>query len=105
MRVGIDTFGADGGKSGLSQYIIKLLQQLALIPNGPEFEVIVYEDEKSLFLPPGDKMAPICFGKGLHNPLVNLAWHLFSLPLLCKKRGYDVLFLPAANRRARKSVV
>ncbi len=100
MRVGIDTFGADGGKSGLSQYIIKLLQQLALIPNGPEFEVIVYEDEKSLFLPPGDKMAPICFGKGLHNPLVNLAWHLFSLPLLCKKRGYDVLFLPAANRRA-----
>ncbi len=100
MRVGIDTFGADGGKSGLSQYIIKLLQQLALIPNGPEFEVIVYDDEKSLFIPPGDKMAPICFSKRLHNPLINLAWHLVGLPRLCQKRGYDVLFLPAANRRA-----
>ncbi|MFH0959954.1 MAG: glycosyltransferase family 1 protein, partial [Pseudomonadota bacterium] len=58
------------------------------------------EDEKSLFVPPGGKMDSVCFGKGLHNPLVNLAWHLFYLPLLCKKRGYDVLFLPAANRRA-----
>ncbi|MEI7448774.1 MAG: glycosyltransferase family 1 protein [Desulfomonile sp.] len=99
MRVGITTFGADGGKSGMSQYIIKLLQQLALIPNGPEFEVIVYDDEKSIFVPPGEKMAPICFGKRLHNPLINLAWHLVSLPRLCQKRSYDVLFLPAANRR------
>lgn len=100
MRVGITTFGADGGKSGLSQYITKLLQQLALIPNGPEFEVIVYDDEKSLFVPPSDNMKAICFGKKLHNPLINLAWHLVGLPLLCRKRGYDVLFLPAANRRA-----
>ncbi len=99
MRVGITTFGADGGKSGMSQYIIKLLQQLALIPNGPEFEVIVYDDEKSIFVPPGEKMAPICFGKRLHNPLINLAWHLVGLPRLCQKRSYDVLFLPAANRR------
>lgn len=99
MRVGITTFGADGGKSGMSQYIIKLLQQLALIPNGPEFEVIVYDDEKSIFVPPGEKMAPICFGKRLHNPLINLVWHLVALPRLCQKRSYDVLFLPAANRR------
>lgn len=99
MRVGITTFGADGGKSGMSQYIIKLLQQLDLIPNGPEFEVIVYDDEKSIFVPPGGKMASICFGNRLRNPLVNLAWHLVSLPRLCQKRGYDVLFLPAANRR------
>lgn len=99
MRVGVTTFGADGGKSGMSQYIIKLLQELALIQNGPEFEVIVYDDEKSIFVPPGGKMAAICLGTKLRNPIVNLMWHLTSLPLLCKRRGYDVLFLPAANRR------
>ena len=29
----------------------------------------------------------------------NFFWNQFSLPKICKERGYDLLFLPAANRR------
>ncbi len=99
MRVGITTFGADGGKSGMSQYVIKLLEQFATVENGPEFEVLVYEDEKSIFVPPNSGLVPICLSERLRNPIINLVWHLIGLPRLCKKRRYDVLFLPAANRR------
>jgi glycosyltransferase involved in cell wall biosynthesis len=44
-------------------------------------------------------MRPVSFGERIRPPVVNLAWHQTVLPFLCRKRGYDVLFLPAANRR------
>jgi glycosyltransferase involved in cell wall biosynthesis len=99
MRVGITTFGGDGGKSGISRYIIKLLEQFARMEQGPECEVIVYQEEKSIFVPPTERMSAFCCGQGLHNPVLNVAWHQIALPYLCRTRGYDVLFLPAANRR------
>ena len=100
MRVGLITFGGDGGKSGISQYIIKLIEQFNILSHDMDFEVIVYEDEKSIFVPEGSKMGTYCYGSSLRNPVVNLGWFQVGLPGLCRKRGYDVLFLPAANRRA-----
>lgn len=99
MRVGITTFGGDGGTSGISRYIIKLLEQLALLPDGPELEIVVYDDEKSIFVPSGDRATALSFGRRWHNPVLNVAWHQVALPRLCSKRGFDVLFLPAGNRR------
>ena len=31
--------------------------------------------------------------------MTNIAWHQTALPILAARRGYDALFLPAANRR------
>lgn len=99
MRTGIITFGGDGGKSGISHYIIKLLEQFALVPDGPEFEVIGYEDEKDIFVPANGRMSSFGCGGALRNPVLNVAWHQVGLPRVCRKRGYDMLFFPAANRR------
>ena len=99
MKIGITTFGGDGGKSGISQYIINILREFAALEERPDFEVIVYEDEKALFVPDPDSMSTICFGDSLRSPVANIAWHQFSLPKLCRKQKYDVLFLPAGNRR------
>ncbi len=51
MKIGITTFGGDGGKSGISQYIINILKEFAALEDRPDFEVIVYEDEKELLFP------------------------------------------------------
>lgn len=99
MRVGITTFGGDGGTSGISRYIIKLIEQLALLPQPPEMEVLVFEDERDIFIPPGDQVRALTFKAKLRNPLLNIAWHQAVLPGLCRKQGYDVIFLPAGNRR------
>lgn len=99
MRVGVITFGGDGGKSGISRYIIKLLEQFDTIPDIPELEVVVYENEKIIFVPDARRISAFLYPDRLRNPVVNVAWHQFGLPMLCRKRGYDVLFLPAANRR------
>jgi len=99
MRVGIITFGGDGGKSGISRYIIKLLEQFDAMANGIEMEVVVYANEQSIFLSRSERLRPFCYPERMRNPVLNVAWHQLGLPLLCRKRGYEVLFLPAANRR------
>jgi glycosyltransferase involved in cell wall biosynthesis len=104
MKIGISTFGGDGGKSGISQYIIKLLQQFAVMDRDQLMEVIVYGDEESIFVPPAGGLKPLCYDGSWRRPIVNIAWHQVLLPRLCSRRDYDVLFLPAGNRRLPLSV-
>ncbi|MDX1931570.1 MAG: glycosyltransferase family 1 protein [Capsulimonadales bacterium] len=103
MKVGISTFGGDGGKSGISQYVIFLLREFARMqsndPKGPRFEVIVHEDEKDVFAPAALGLETLCLPASLRPALKNILWHQTELPRLCRERGYDVLFLPAGNRR------
>jgi glycosyltransferase involved in cell wall biosynthesis len=99
MRVGIITFGGDGGKSGISHYIIRLLAEFSVMETDMEFEVIAYANEQDIFIPPKTNLIPVPYGERLRNPVVNVAWHQLELPFVCRKRGYDILFLPAANRR------
>jgi glycosyltransferase involved in cell wall biosynthesis len=99
MKVGITTFGCDGGKSGMSQYLIYLLRALATLETDAQCEVLVYEDEKEIFAAdlPGVKVFVV--GDRFRGPIGNIIWHQLSLPGLCRRRGYDILFLPAGNRR------
>jgi glycosyltransferase involved in cell wall biosynthesis len=99
MKIGITTFGGDGGKSGISQYIINLLREFAVIAAGDEIEVLVYEDEETIFVPKVAPFTTLRFPGSLRSTLKNIAWHQTALPKLCRQRGYDVLFLPAGNRR------
>ena len=99
MRIGVTTFGGDGGKSGISRYIISLLRELPKLDPASEFEALVYANEKRLFVPDGSRVRTVCFPERLRNPLLNVAWHQFSLPGWSRRRRYDVLFLPAGNRR------
>ena len=99
MRVGLTTFGGDGGKSGISQYIINLVRELPAVANGARFEMLGYERERETFLPREGGIDFVPFTERILHPIVNVAWHQVSLPGWCRKRRYDVLFLPAANRR------
>ena len=99
MKVGISTFGGDGGKSGISQYMIQLLREFARKPEDCTFEVIGYADEKEMFVPPSDRMTHVAFGGHLRSPIRNILWNQFSLPQYSRERDFKVLFLPAANRR------
>ncbi|MDX2175658.1 MAG: glycosyltransferase family 1 protein [Candidatus Sumerlaeia bacterium] len=99
MKIGVCTFGGDGGKSGISRYIMSLLREFARDTRGHRIEVLAYADERSVFLPPEGALDAIEFPGSLRPPVRNIWWHQASLPGLCRERGYDVFFLPAANRR------
>jgi len=99
MKIGISTFGGDGGKSGISQYIIQLMREFARQPGPDTFEVIGYREERDLFVPQSPAMLHLPFESNLHSPLRNVFWHQVSLPGLARRQKFDALFLPAGNRR------
>jgi glycosyltransferase involved in cell wall biosynthesis len=99
MRLGIDAFGADGGKSGISRYVIQLLQAMAAHDTGWEIEVLLYANERALFMPHGTQLHALGFSEYIRHPVANIAWHQLVLPSLARRRGYDVLLLTAGNRR------
>lgn len=100
MKIGITTFGGDGGKSGISCYIMSLLKEFVQFQEEHDFEVLLYENERDIFLPEGNDFRVLTFPESLRPAVKSIFWHQTSLPSICKKQGYDVMFLPAANRRA-----
>jgi len=99
MRIGVTTFGCDAGRSGIGQYAVHLLRELAGLQAGIEVEAMVHESEREIFVGPTPQLSALCLGDRLKNPAMNVLWHQCVLPRWCKRRAYDVLFLPAANRR------
>jgi glycosyltransferase involved in cell wall biosynthesis len=101
MKIGITTFGTDAGKSGISQYLFNILDQFSQLEIEHEFEIMVVESEKHLYdkYLEKDNFSAMVFPDKLSSPVRSIIWHLLSLPKFSKERAYDVVFLPAANRR------
>ena len=97
LFVGITTFGGDGGRSGISRYIQHLLRGFARRRGELRYEVLLHRGDRGVF---GVAELSACeLSDCLRPPIANIAWHQLRLPGLCRERGYDVLLLPAANRR------
>jgi len=97
--IGITSFGGDAGKSGISQYIIHLLRAYCEAGLDDQFELFTYLDEKKFFVPPLNRYSILRFPDSCRHPVLNVAWHQLILPYWCHNRRYEVLFLPAGNRR------
>lgn len=100
MKIGITTFGCDL-KSGMSRYVSNLITQFDSITDDDSFEVLAHRSASNEYMEgvKGANVKSVGVAEWLANPLLNVAWHQVSLPALCLRRDFDVLFLPAASRR------
>lgn len=99
MKVGILTFACDAGRSGIGQYLVHLLREFPKITSDVEFEVVGHADEIEAFLPPKHDYTIHTVSTRWKSPVLNILWQNVELPRLCRAHRYDVVFLPAANRR------
>jgi len=99
MKIGILTFACDAGRSGIGQYLVHLLRELPSVAPDVEIEVIGHRDEMDSLLPADHTFTLHTIGDQWKRPIRNIVWQNVVLPRLCLTRGYDALFLPAANRR------
>ncbi len=99
MRIGITTFGADGGRSGIGRYLISLLAAWDATGDLADCELMGLANELPLFGDAARRMKTLRVGTHVGGPVGNILWHQLCLPGLARRRGYDVLFLPAGNRR------
>jgi glycosyltransferase involved in cell wall biosynthesis len=95
MKVGIDTFGCDHGRSGIGSYLLSLVPCLPVQPEvtydlfGPEMDRYTYTGENGInFVSANvpDSLAAERF------------WHLFNVNSFGKKQKYDAILYPAGAR-------
>ncbi len=101
IKIGCPSFGTDSGRSGIGSYFRELLDRFDSDSLKEEFsfELIGPLVDKEYYLK-GKKNIKWYQVEDVDNsPMQNFFWNQFTLPKICKERGYDLLFLPAANRR------
>lgn len=99
MKIGLTTFGADGGKSGISQYLIHLIREFSKLASDDRFEMFLYKNERSIFVPDDFQASLHASGDYLRSPILNIIWHQLVLPFKTSRNKIDVMFYPAGNRR------
>jgi len=96
MKIGLDTFACDGGKSGVGMYLTQFLKNIP--PSGEalfelfgwEYERYAYSDVASQF-----EFIPQC---SVHSRTANSLWHIFKYRKFASSRQYNACFFPAAHR-------
>jgi len=96
MRIGIDTFACNGGKSGVGVYLTQFLKRIP--PSGAYFELFGWEFDRYAYSEDAPKLEfiPQCFVNGR---TANAVWHLYKYPDFAIQRSYNACFFPAAHKR------
>ncbi|MDR1903544.1 MAG: glycosyltransferase family 4 protein [Treponema sp.] len=96
MKIGIDTFACNGGKSGVGVYLTQILKRIP--PSGASFELFGWGFDRFAFseAAPNMEFIPQCF---INGRTANALWHIFSYPQFAKKRNYSACFFPAAHKQ------
>jgi glycosyltransferase involved in cell wall biosynthesis len=95
MKIGIDTFACDGGKSGVGMYLSQFLRRLP--PSGALFELFGWDYDRFSYSndAPDIEFVSRC---SINGRTANAIWHLYKYPEFADSRLYDACFFPAAHR-------
>ncbi|MCL2758657.1 MAG: glycosyltransferase family 4 protein [Treponema sp.] len=95
MKIGLDTFACDGGKSGVGMYLTQLLKRIK--PSQALFELFGWEYDRYTYsdVAPNFDFIPKC---SIHGGTANSLWHIYKYPEFASNRHYDACFFPAAHR-------
>jgi glycosyltransferase involved in cell wall biosynthesis/GT2 family glycosyltransferase len=86
----------DEGKSGIADYIISVTAQFI---KEHEVYLLIHPSDKEIFPLRDENLHFIEISETLKKPILSMLWHLFILPYWPSLKRYDLIFLPAANRR------
>jgi glycosyltransferase involved in cell wall biosynthesis len=100
MKIGIDTFDCDGGKSGVGVYLLELLKRIP--PSGAQYELFGWDFDRFAYSNAAADMDFIsrC---SINGNTANSLWHIFKYPQFAASRSYGACFFPAAHKRLPRS--
>jgi len=104
MKILVSCLAYDEGKSGISDYINSTVQELLSLGDDQPSEahqlwLLIHPSDAAIFPVKHPRLNYIYVSEWLKRPLFSMLWHLYFLPLKVKLKSFDLVFLPAANRR------
>jgi glycosyltransferase involved in cell wall biosynthesis len=97
MKIGIDTFACDGGKSAVGVYLMNVLKRIP--PSGDDyFELFGWNYDRFAYseAAPDLEFIPRC---SINGRLPNSLWHIARYPKLARQRVWNACFFPSAHKR------
>jgi glycosyltransferase involved in cell wall biosynthesis len=99
MKILASFLGCDGGKSGVGQYAMHLMREFSHTAPDARFDALLAPGEEPLFASDAERTRPIYVPERVRGAMANLVWQQWAIPRLAAKNGYDLVFIPAGNRR------
>jgi len=96
MKIGLDTFACDSGKSGVGNYVTQLLkhippsQEILFELFGWEYDRYTYNESSVIF-----DFVPQC---SIQGRTANSLWHIYKYPKFASMRKFDICLFPAAQK-------
>jgi len=98
--IGVSTYGADGGKSGIGSYLSEILRTWEKQGRTRQIELILDPAEVDYWRALAPSAGLCVQASGFRRNVPGVLWHLLVLPWVAWRRGYQRLFLCASNRRS-----
>jgi len=96
MHIGFSTFVLEGGRSGLSTYILQLLRALQQEDEENIYRIFMAGNEADLLPLSNPNFSKAIIPSLLNRPLPNLLWH--NTALAAQARRFDLLHIPSGRR-------
>jgi len=95
MKIGMDTFACNGGKSGVGMYLTQFLKRIP--PSEALFELFGWEYDRYIYsdVAPNFEFIPQC---SIQGGTANSIWHVYKYPKFALNRKFDACYFPAAHR-------
>ncbi|GHU11503.1 mannosyltransferase [Spirochaetia bacterium] len=96
MKIGIDSFACDGGKSGVGVYLNQILKRIS--PSGALYELFGWDYDRFAYneTAPDINFISQC---RIDGKTANAIWHQAKYPSFAKSRSWDGCFFPAAHKQ------
>lgn len=99
MNIGIDTFGCDGGESGVGSYILSLSKNLPK-QTSCHYEFFGHEVDRYTYNS-GETESVYTSVQIAQTEFIEHLWHFFCSNRFCKKQNYDAILFPAGHHIIR----
>ncbi|MDR0910147.1 MAG: glycosyltransferase family 4 protein [Spirochaetaceae bacterium] len=97
MKIGIDTFSVDSGRTAVGGYLKQILKRIK--PSSyAQYELFGWDFDRFNFTETAPDIDFISRCR-VNGRTANALWHIVSYPRFAIGRSYDTCFFPAANRR------
>ncbi|MCL2834281.1 MAG: glycosyltransferase family 4 protein [Treponema sp.] len=95
MKIGIDTFACDGGKSAVGVYLTQLLKRIP--PSEVNAELFGWDFDQFAYseAAPDLEFIARC---SINGKTANHLWHIARYPKFAQSRDWDACFFPAAHK-------
>ena len=95
MKIGIDTFACDAGKSAVGVYLTQLLKRIP--PSEVNAELFGWDFDRFSYseAAPDMEFIPRC---SINGKTFNHIWHVLRYPEFAQSRDWDACLFPAAHR-------